>query len=257
MMLLAYLIREAVKYGAVRWLGVTAYTPTFTDNNAWAFVSNLLLLHSLGVHDHLTFNGPSWSISAEFYAYVLLALILLALRNRAKAAQLTAFLIVSVSSLAFLLFVHPRDLNTMYDFGWFRCTMGFFLGAASYIVLMRFDPLRRPGLRRLASYVAIVGLVGGALFLQYKVKGPSDYFFSTARGGCRGGAGDLAWHGGESMAPDPPPDLSRQDLLFDLHGARTARVPDQFDDSAGSQRARSPALSCWRFTSAWFCSCRT
>ena len=65
----------------------------------------------------------------------------------------------------------------MYDFGWFRCTMGFFLGAASYIVLMRFDPLRRPGLRRLASYVAIVGLVGGALFLQYKVKGPSDYFF--------------------------------------------------------------------------------
>jgi peptidoglycan/LPS O-acetylase OafA/YrhL len=175
MMLFVFVVREAVKFGAVEWLGVSASTATFSDNSARAFGSNLLLIHALGLHDHLTFNGPSWSISTEFYAYICFGLMVLALRNRSKATQLASFLTISVSSLAFLLFIHPQDLNVMYDFGWFRCTMSFFLGAASYTVLTRSDLLRRPAVRRLASYVAIVGLVAGALFLQHKIKGPTDF----------------------------------------------------------------------------------
>jgi len=48
-----------------------------------AIASNLLLLQSLHVHDGLTWNGPSWSISAEFWTYVLFALaaVSMGLRN--------------------------------------------------------------------------------------------------------------------------------------------------------------------------------
>jgi peptidoglycan/LPS O-acetylase OafA/YrhL len=101
-MLLVFLVREAVKFGAVEWLGVSASTPTFTDNSARAFGSNLLLIHALGLHDHLTFNGPSWSISTEFYAYIFFGLIVLALGNRSRATQLASFPTISVSSLVFL-----------------------------------------------------------------------------------------------------------------------------------------------------------
>src|SRR5437899_2287510 len=44
-------------------------------NSPAAVVSNVLLLQSMGVHDHLTWNGPSWSISTEWWTYVVFALV--------------------------------------------------------------------------------------------------------------------------------------------------------------------------------------
>jgi peptidoglycan/LPS O-acetylase OafA/YrhL len=40
-----------------------------------ALIPNLLLIHGWGVVDHLTFNYPSWSISAEFFAYLAFPLV--------------------------------------------------------------------------------------------------------------------------------------------------------------------------------------
>lgn len=39
-----------------------------------ALFANLALIQGMGVYDYLTWNGPSWSISTEFYTYLLLAL---------------------------------------------------------------------------------------------------------------------------------------------------------------------------------------
>ena len=39
----------------------------------FAILTNLLLIQSLGIHDSDTWNGPAWSISTEFYTYLVFA----------------------------------------------------------------------------------------------------------------------------------------------------------------------------------------
>ena len=47
-------------------------------SEGWAtLLSNLTLLHSMGLHDSLSFNAPSGTISVEFFAYFTLAALLL------------------------------------------------------------------------------------------------------------------------------------------------------------------------------------
>ncbi|MCB1508620.1 MAG: acyltransferase, partial [Hyphomicrobiaceae bacterium] len=63
-MLLVFLAFEVAKYFAEARSGIVANSPAFTDNNAISFVFNFLLMHNLfGAEE--TWNGPSWSISAE------------------------------------------------------------------------------------------------------------------------------------------------------------------------------------------------
>src|SRR6202034_1376719 len=47
-----------------------------------AIVADLGLLQSFGLYDHLTWNGPSWSISAEFWTYVAFASVSVLLPRR-------------------------------------------------------------------------------------------------------------------------------------------------------------------------------
>src|SRR5258708_36562327 len=44
-------------------------------------LANLLLIQSLHLYEFLTWNLPSWSISTEFYTYVIFALCLVGLRK--------------------------------------------------------------------------------------------------------------------------------------------------------------------------------
>ena len=53
----------------------TTNNKSFINNNASAFFANVLLIHNW-IIPNLTFNYPSWSISAEFYIYALFALLI-------------------------------------------------------------------------------------------------------------------------------------------------------------------------------------
>lgn len=44
--------------------------PLPAKNNAYSFVLNALLIHNMGMADTLTWNGPSWSISNEFFVNI-------------------------------------------------------------------------------------------------------------------------------------------------------------------------------------------
>ena len=103
-------------------------------------LSTLTLTHSLGLFDRLILNTPSWSISVEFYAYVLFAALCLALAGRAR---LFAFALVSgVGALITIwasIQVHAcleqkGCLSLTYDFGFARAVFSFFLGALCWHV---------------------------------------------------------------------------------------------------------------------------
>lgn len=102
----------------------------FEHNNAYSFVSNLLLVHSMGVHDYLSWNHPSWSISVEFFTYIAF-FVLLATLDR-SGSRIFPWLII-VPGYAFLFNVNPDgQMDGTYDYGFIRCISAFYCGVLLY-----------------------------------------------------------------------------------------------------------------------------
>jgi peptidoglycan/LPS O-acetylase OafA/YrhL len=124
-----FLVVELAALVLEPWLGGAYPRPPFTESRApFAILTNVLLVHSLGVHADVTWNFPSWSISVEFYTYLVFATVLLMLpRFRAVAA-----LALVLFGVAVLVMVGPGSMDVTVHFGLFRCLAGFFLGCLAF-----------------------------------------------------------------------------------------------------------------------------
>jgi peptidoglycan/LPS O-acetylase OafA/YrhL len=121
-MLLAFLAFEFLRLKVPQLGGQdTAFTGGFTLNT---LLDNALMIHGLGFEKHLSWNAPSWSISTEFFAYLLFAILVVGLRR----TSLMAFAIIVAVAPIMLLKLSPHFMDTTYDFGIIRCIYGFSLG---------------------------------------------------------------------------------------------------------------------------------
>lgn len=100
-------------------------TPFTGENSLGNLVLNLLLLQGTGIAGQLTWNGPSWSISSEFFAYLFFAGIVLAAGRRGWLA-LCAMVVAGPLILAAF---SPTRMDTTYHLGLVRCLYGFSAGA--------------------------------------------------------------------------------------------------------------------------------
>lgn len=125
-MLLVFLAYETLQYALVQLYDFPTSTPPFSDNNAVSLVLNLLLLNGVGLID-LTFNTPSWSISTEFWAYVVFGLCMLSLAH--QRARLLAFTAIAIAALGFLALQPDPSLTVHWERFFPRCLFGFFMGA--------------------------------------------------------------------------------------------------------------------------------
>jgi len=125
-MLFLFLAWETARL--VNGMGQATPPPTFSGaNQPGAVVSNLFLVQSLHVHDSLTWNGPSWSISTEVWTYVIFALVSVTLGLRLWLLALAAI----VPPVA-LLYLSGTGMDVTFDWGLLRCVFGFALGVACY-----------------------------------------------------------------------------------------------------------------------------
>ena len=83
-------------------------------------------------NETLTWNLPSWSISSEFYVYLVFGFLTLAFHNK-KPLLLVLFFFLSLGSFIFLV---ENSMGT--ENGFFRCTYSFFLGALIFNFYKRF-----------------------------------------------------------------------------------------------------------------------
>jgi peptidoglycan/LPS O-acetylase OafA/YrhL len=108
-----------------------------------AIPANIFLLHSFGINKILTWNIPSWSISAEWWAYVVFpALSIFIYRGKGPAMiVLGLFVVIVYMAIMYWLPRHylfdpsaivPHDLNATYDFGFLRGLAGFISGMLLY-----------------------------------------------------------------------------------------------------------------------------
>lgn len=108
-------------------------------NNNWtSFFSSLFLLNSVkikGVND-VSWNTPSWSISAETIAYIVFGATTIFINKLLirKYKNLIYFTIIIISCITLIIITGSFKLTQNYDYGFLRGILGFFSGAICFNV---------------------------------------------------------------------------------------------------------------------------
>ena len=89
-----------------------------------AFFSSLFLVQIFTGPDNLPWNGPSWSIAAEFWAYLLFALVM---RFRPRLIMPLCVCAIVAAPL-YLSLLTDRNISVFHDGAFARCLYGFALG---------------------------------------------------------------------------------------------------------------------------------
>ncbi|BCW89533.1 hypothetical protein sos41_26990 [Alphaproteobacteria bacterium SO-S41] len=96
----------------------------------WTILPELALLHGLGFTGLTDWNSPAWSISTEFWTYLIFAAVALSFRRQMAIACFT----IVTFSMAALVALSPTGMDVTFDYGMLRCLAGFFAGVATFLV---------------------------------------------------------------------------------------------------------------------------
>jgi peptidoglycan/LPS O-acetylase OafA/YrhL len=121
---------ELIKLAMVIGLKIPSGDPPFGgDNTIAALFGNLVLINGLGVFQSFTWNGPSWSISTEFYTYLLFLAVSFLGWKRQRAVSI---LIAVAAAIGLGINAYTNTLGTTTGGGLLSCIYGFFLGTLTY-----------------------------------------------------------------------------------------------------------------------------
>ena len=166
--LLVFIFIELAKYFAEIKLELYANTTPFKENNITSIFQHIFLIQAIGpTNNTITFNGAAWSISVEFYTYIIFGLSLFLINK-----QKNLFFFFLAFGCLFLLIVKQT-----YGFEHLlRCTAGFFIGCLTLTVINKMKI-------NISNYSSLIIILLIALFLQLKTNKQYDfliYFLTSA-----------------------------------------------------------------------------
>lgn len=161
-----FVLVEIGKYLAAGKMSVNS--AAFGENSVTALVQHLFLVQAVGpTGNSFTFNVPSWSISVEFYTYLLFGLVVLC----ARRAQTVVFVLLAMFSLAAIM---NQSMGGFDDL--LHCIAGFFIGCLTAHLTTRLK-LRLPSY---APLLAAAGITGFLYVKTTKVYDPLVFLLSAA-----------------------------------------------------------------------------
>jgi peptidoglycan/LPS O-acetylase OafA/YrhL len=112
-------------------------------NDPAAIAIHILLLQSFGIINHHTWNVPSWSLSAEWSAYMLFPVLVLFLSRKSRFRILVLLTFIVIGYLAVVFWLPTRDIDRLaggslhnldvtFDYGFLRGVSGFASGMLVY-----------------------------------------------------------------------------------------------------------------------------
>ncbi|UFH54472.1 acyltransferase [Spirosoma sp. KNUC1025] len=125
--LLLVLLFELFRFGVDRYAVRLTNRVFGPDKTFLSFLANLTLTQSLGLFDGVTWNGPSWSISVEFYTYIVWTLLLVLF-----CKNLWIICTLCFSLIAWFIVQHHGSIIYNYDYGFVRCLYSFLIGMLAY-----------------------------------------------------------------------------------------------------------------------------
>ncbi|WP_028670497.1 acyltransferase family protein [Saccharospirillum impatiens] len=133
----------------------------FDKNSLSNFLANLFLVNGMGVTETLSWNYPAWSISVEFFTYLVFFAFI---ATTPKDRKPLLYLLVSLFSYALLYMQTGSSLLSADHFGFPRCVAGFFLGAFVFTQTQG----KRLTLKPMASHLLESSVMLAMLFLVWK-----------------------------------------------------------------------------------------
>jgi len=156
-MFLVFVALEFSKVLAARFGGFSFGTEPFTNSTAPSeIIPNLLLIQSwTPFTDHLSFNYPAWSISIEFYMYVLLFFTIVLF----KSYRLFSWFLISLAAFVLIYFGSDVVVDTV-----LRGLSCFFGGSFAYVIYRKIADINIPSV--LGSIIEFALLVAIILAVQ-------------------------------------------------------------------------------------------
>ena len=142
----------------------TALDPFFAAMfNPGAAPASLLLLQGLHLFKAAPLNTPSWSLSTEWWVYMIFPFLVPTFARMKLVGRLVATALLAGFYVVLRYWVGPKagpvpglpTLNMVQDFGIFRCLAGFLLGMLVFEFYR--SGIARDLFRRSASFVAVLG----------------------------------------------------------------------------------------------------
>ena len=133
-LLLAFVFIETFK----NYLGgfIHINQPDNPNNNIYSFLTNLFLFNSVKLFNitDLTWNLPSWSISAEMISYLVFGIGIFLLSKLGIISKRVFFYLgmIAACGITIVLITGQIQFQYTYDYGFLRGMIGFFTGALCY-----------------------------------------------------------------------------------------------------------------------------
>ncbi len=119
------------------------------ENTSFSMLTNTLLLHSMNFHNWFSWNHASWSISVEWWAYMLFPFLVAPISNMHSSKKIIIAMLCFIGYLAITFLIIPivtvpkeipfvkanpsqLTINVAYQYGYIRCLCGFILGMMVY-----------------------------------------------------------------------------------------------------------------------------
>jgi peptidoglycan/LPS O-acetylase OafA/YrhL len=171
--LLALVAIELSRLAIAHFHPISGEHAAFTsDRSVYAIMTNLALVQSFGLHPFDTWNGPAWSISVEFYTYLIFAAVCAAVPHR--PARLAVALLLALVGLIVLARFSQLGMRETYHWALARCGFGFFLGTLTY------EAWRRGAANALSgSWSELAGVVLVLAFITYVPGHSTLEYFAT------------------------------------------------------------------------------
>jgi peptidoglycan/LPS O-acetylase OafA/YrhL len=105
--------------------------------------ASLVMLQSMHLYDMTPLNTPSWSLSTEWWMYMLFPFVVPVLLRLSSPGKILVFMLVAALYVIIRYVISPNvmpmegmspTINLTYDFGFLRCLAGFSLGMLLYVV---------------------------------------------------------------------------------------------------------------------------
>jgi peptidoglycan/LPS O-acetylase OafA/YrhL len=105
------------------------------ENPQWSIVANIFLVQAMGFFNHPTWNIPSWSISVEWWAYVLFPFVAAFAQRRFRTVAAVPALVLSVGMFV-VLSLHYGSADITVGVAFIRCLIGFLTGSCIYSIFL-------------------------------------------------------------------------------------------------------------------------
>jgi peptidoglycan/LPS O-acetylase OafA/YrhL len=153
--LAALVLFEVSRLIIAHWHPISGERIAFAaDRSVYAIITNLFLVQSLGLHPYETWNGPAWSISTEFFTYLIFAAVCFAAPGR--AVRMAVSTILALAGVFVLARFSQFGMRETFAWALPRCVYGFFLGTMIYELWRRGLSKRIGGSAAEAAVVALV-----------------------------------------------------------------------------------------------------